>query len=253
MEARNHDPVTPQELMITAAAREIQDNELVFVGMRLPLLAFMLAKATHATDAVGLYENGVIRSHAVQALLYTMSDTPNIDGATRAGDMLEVMGLLQSGRVGLGFVGAAEVDRFGNLNTTQTTGTRLPGSGGACDIACLSQRLVVVISHRKHRLVPKVGHVTSPGFGTGPGWRESVGLVRGGPVAMITDLGVLRFDPDSREAELASFHADSPQDVVTETGWPLRVRDDVHRTALPSNDELEILRSIDPERVWLGA
>lgn len=244
--------MSPQELMITAAAREIRDDELVFVGMRLPLLAFMLANKTHAKNAVGLYENGVIRAHAAKALLYTMSDPANIEGATRTGDMLEVMGLLQSGRVGLGFVGAAEVDRFGNLNTTRTAGTRLPGSGGACDIASLSQRLVVVLNHRKHRLVSRVHHLTSPGFGTGGAWRKHVGLVGGGPVAIITDLGVLRFDSETREAELSSFHEDSPHNAVEQTGWPLRVRPDVHRTEPPSPEELAILRSLDPERVWLG-
>lgn len=239
--------------MIAAAAREIRDHELVFVGMRLPLLAFMLAKATHAPDAVGLYENGVIRTDAANELLYTMSDPPNLRGATRTGDMLEVMGLLQSGRVGLGFVGAAEVDRFGNLNTTRVEGTRLPGSGGASDIASLSQRLVVLLNHRLHRLVPAVHYVTSPGNGTGGTWRRDVGLKRGGPEAVITDRGVLRFDGETGEAELASFHTvASAEDVVQETGWPLRVRADVSPTPPPSAEELALLRRIDPERVWLG-
>lgn len=252
MVTRSQDSPTAAELMIVTAAREIRDDELVFVGMRLPLLAFMLAKRTHAPEAVGLFENGVIRTRPAQSLLYTMSDPPNIDGATRTGDMLEVMGLLQSGRVGLGFVGAAEVDRFGNLNTTRTPGVRLPGSGGASDIASLSQRLVVVLNHRKHRFVPEVAFVTSPGFGSGGRWRERVGLLRGGPVAVITDLGVLRFDEDTGEAELATYHAGSPEDVVAETGWPLRVRSDVGQTPPPTPEELEVLRSLDPQRVWLG-
>jgi glutaconate CoA-transferase subunit B len=253
MVARNQKPATARELMITAAAREIRDDELVFVGMRLPLLAFMLAQATHAGNAVGLYENGVIRARAAKALLYTMSDPPNIEGATRTGDMLEVMGLLQAGRVGLGFVGAAEVDRFGNLNTTRAPQTRLPGSGGACDIASLSHRLVVLLNHRKHRFPPQVHYVTSPGFGNGGSWRERVGLARGGPVAVITDLGILRFDATSKEAELASFYSGSPDDVVAQTGWPLRVRGDVHKTLPPSAEELTLLRSLDPDRVWLGS
>lgn len=243
---------TASEYMIAAAAREIRDAELVFVGMRLPLLAFMLAKATHAPNAVGLYENGVIRERAAGKLLYTMSDPPNLEGATRTGDMLDVMGLLQSGRVALGFVGAAEVDRFGNLNTTRVAGTRLPGSGGACDIASLAERLVVLLNHDKRRLVPKVHYVTSPGWGDGAGWRERVGLIRGGPSAVITDRAVMRFDKTTREAELASFHvARSAEEVVATTGWPLRVRGDATETPPPSARELEILRAIDPERVWL--
>jgi glutaconate CoA-transferase subunit B len=243
--------------MVAVAAREIHDFELVFVGMRLPLLAFMLAQATHASHAVGLYENGIIRAQAASELLYTMSDPPNVRGATRATDMLEVMGLLQSGRVGLGFVGAAEVDRFGNLNTTRVGATRLPGSGGASDIASLAERLLILLSHRRHRLVERVSYLTSPGYGDGGDWRERNGLVRGGPAAVITDLGVLRFDPSTREAELASFHplkeSSSPEGVVAETGWPLRVRPDCGPTPLPSRDELDLLRSFDPTGFWLGS
>jgi glutaconate CoA-transferase subunit B len=126
---------TLAELMVAAAAREIHDGEVVFVGMRLPLIAFVVAKQTHAPNAIGLYENGVIRSTPAPELIYTMADPPNILGATQCLDMLGVMSLLQSGRVHLGFLGAAEVDRYGNLNSTQVQGShgvvRLPGSGGA--------------------------------------------------------------------------------------------------------------------------
>src|SRR5579859_3677970 len=120
------------ELMVCAAAREIKDRELVFVGMRLPLIAFVVAKKTHAPNAIGLFENGVIRSTPASELIYTIGDPPNILGATQCLDMMGVMSLLQSGRVNLGFLGAAEVDRFGNLNSTQVSGAhgviRLPGS-----------------------------------------------------------------------------------------------------------------------------
>src|SRR6266699_2173769 len=113
---------TLNELMVAAAAREIRDGEIVFVGMRLPLIAFVVAKKTHAPNAIGLFENGVIRSTPASELIYTMADPPNIKGATQCLDMLGVMSLLQSGRVHLGFLGAAEVDRFGNLNSTQVQG-----------------------------------------------------------------------------------------------------------------------------------
>src|SRR5437763_11519436 len=109
------------ELMVCAAAREIRDGELVFVGMRLPLIAFVVAKKTHAPNAIGLFENGLVRATPAAELIYTMADPPNILGATQCGEMMDVMGLLQSGRVHLGFLGAAEVDRFGNLNSTQVT------------------------------------------------------------------------------------------------------------------------------------
>ena len=108
--------------MVATAAREIRDGEIVFVGMRLPLIAFVVAKKTHAPNAVGLFENGVIRTTPAPELIYTMADPPNILGATQCLDMLGVMSLLQSGRVDLGFLGAAEVDRFGNLNSTEVRG-----------------------------------------------------------------------------------------------------------------------------------
>src|SRR5437660_1648631 len=159
------------ELMVAAAAREIHDGEIVFVGMRLPLIAFVVAKRTHAPNATGLFENGVIRSTPSKELIYTMADPPNILGATQCLDMMGVMTLLQSGRVNLGFLGAAEVDRFGNLNSTQVTGkngmVRLPGSGGACDIASLAQRFVAMIDHELHRLPERVSYITSPGNGDG--------------------------------------------------------------------------------------
>ncbi len=246
--------------MVVTAAREIRDGELVFVGMRLPLLAFMLAQATHAPRAIGLYENGLVRRRAAEALLFTMSDPPNQHAATRATDMLEVMGLLQSGRVGVGFVGAAEVDRFGNLNTTlvrkESGEVRLPGSGGASDIASLSQRLVVLLEHCRHRLVERVGYVTSPGYGDGGEWRAETGLPGGGPKAVLTDRGVLRFDEKTKEAELASYHdvedGDSPEAVSRETGWELKRASDCAPTEPPTTEELAIVRRLDPERFWLA-
>src|SRR5690348_9559371 len=188
---------TLNELMVVAAAREIKDGEIVFVGMRLPLIAFVVAKKTHAPNAIGLFENGVVRSTPSPELIYTMADPPNIKGATQCLAMSDVMSLLQSGRVHLGFLGAAEVDRYGNLNSTQVQGTngmiRLPGSGGACDIASLAQRFVALLEHARHRLPECVAYITSPGNGAGPGWRKKVGLPRGGPAAVITTKCVFRF------------------------------------------------------------
>lgn len=241
---------------MTAAAREVRDDELVFVGMRLPLLSFVLAQATHAPRAIGLFENGVIRSRATTQLLYTMGDPPNVCGATRAGTMLEVMGLLQSGRVGLGFVGAAQVDRYGNLNSTvvgsRDGGKRLPGSGGACDIASLALRLAVLLPHQSARLPERIDYLTSPGYGTGAGWRERIGLPRGGPAVVITDLGVLRFDEESKEAKLASYHpGHSPDEIAKQTGWNLGFAEDLHETPSPTREEISILRELDPEGFWL--
>jgi glutaconate CoA-transferase subunit B len=240
--------------MVCAAAREIQDGELVFVGMRLPLIAFVVAKKTHAPNAIGLFENGVIRSTPAPELICTMADPPNILGATQCLDMLGVMGLLQSGRVHLGFLGAAEVDRFGNLNSTQVQGThgmiRLPGSGGACDIASLAHHFVVLLEHKKERLPERVSFITSPGFGDGRDWRKKVGLPRGGPSAVITTKAVLRFGDDG-EAYLDSVHPGVEVDeLLLNTGWKLQLAKNVQKTPEPSLQELRAIREYDKEGFW---
>lgn len=243
------------ELMVAAAAREIGDGEVVFVGMRLPLLAFCLARATHAPRAVGLFENGVVRDSPAQEFLITMSDTPNVTGALWCTEMREIMGLLQAGRVDLGFIGGAQVDRFGNLNTsyvgTGRRAVRLPGSGGGGDIASLSRRHVVVMAHEPRRFVPRVDYITSPGHGTGGDWRRRVGLSGGGPSAVITTLGVLRFDPVSREMVLASTHPGATVDTVRgATGWPLVCAPEASVTPPPTPEELSVIRRFDPQGFW---
>jgi glutaconate CoA-transferase subunit B len=245
---------TLNELMVVAAAREIQDNEVVFVGMRLPLIAFVVAKKTHAPNATGLFENGVVRSTPSPELIYTMADPPNIKGATQCLDMMAVMGLLQSGRVHLGFLGAAEVDRFGNLNSTQVQSKngliRLPGSGGACDIASMAHRFVALLEHSKHRLPERVSYITSPGNGEGAGWRKRAGLPRGGPSAVITSKCVLRFGDDG-EARMASIHPGvTVDDVLANTGWKLKVADDLKPTPEPNPAELKAIRDYDKDGFW---
>src|SRR5208337_2886312 len=146
----------------------------------------------------------------------------------------------------LGFLGAAEVDRFGNLNSTEVRSakgaTRLPGSGGACDIASLAHRFVVLLEHSKPRLPERVSYRTSPGNGDGAGWRKRVGLPRGGPSAVITTKAVLRFGEDG-EAYLASVHPGIDiDDVVNNTAWNLRVSDKLAETTEPSAAELQAIR-----------
>ena len=243
---------TLSELMVVAAAREIHDGDIVFVGMRLPLLAYVVAKSSHAPRAVGVFENGVLRSTPARELLFTMSDCPNITGALSCFSMLECMALLQQGRVSLGFLGAAEVDRHGNLNSTEVDNhkggaVRLPGSGGASDIAALSQRYVALLNHDKARLPEKVHYITSPGYGP---WRQNGRLKQGGPEAVITTKAVLRFSPEG-EAYLASCHPGvTVEDVLANTGWPLAVAPRVKKTPVPNKRELRVIRSYDPEHFW---
>lgn len=247
---------TDRELMVIAAAREIRDGELVFVGMRLPLLAFALAKRTHAPRALGLFENGLVRESPAAETPFTMGDPPNIAGALWSTSTGNIMALLQQGLVDLGFIGGAEVDRYGNLNTSYIGGWRrprvkLPGSGGAGDIASLAKRFVIIIPQEKHRFKDRVDYITSPGHGDGGGWRRRVGLPGGGPSALITTLGVFRFHPETKEAYLVSFHPGQTVDSVrSQTGWDLKAASDVSQTPAPTPAELEIVRTLDPHGLW---
>ncbi len=260
---------TPQELMVVCAARQIQDGEHVFVGMRLPLLAFALAKRTHAPGCVGLFEAGLVRDVPASRLLYTMGDLANITGSLWATRMVNLMGLMAAGEVQLGFIGGAEIDRYGNLNTSmigpldksggyQHPIVRLPGSGGAADIASLSQRLAIIMQHDRHRLRERVDYVTSPGYGypgedgpAGTGWRQRAGLPRGGPAALITTLAFFTFDPENGEAVLQSYHPGTTIEQVQEqTGWQLRLAPGCAETLPPSEQELQVIRECDPEGVW---
>ncbi|HSM86529.1 MAG TPA: CoA-transferase, partial [Candidatus Limnocylindrales bacterium] len=188
-------------------------------------------------------------------LIYTMGDPPNLLGATQCLDMMGVMGLLQSGRVNLGFLGAAEVDKYGNLNSTQVEGkqgmVRLPGSGGACDIASLAHRFVALLEHARHRLPERVSYITSPGNGDGAGWRKRVGLPRGGPSAVITSKCVLRFSQDTGEAYLSTVHPGvTVEEVKVNTGWDLKAAADVKPTPEPTEAELKAIREYDREGFW---
>jgi glutaconate CoA-transferase subunit B len=245
-----------QELMVVVGAREIRDEDVVFVGMRLPLLAFQLAKDTHAPHAVGIFENGILRDKPAGDALYTMGDAPNTEGAIWTTSMIDIMALLQSGRVSLGFIGGAEVDRFGNLNTTYIGGReevqiRLPGSGGASDIASLARRFVIIMKHEKRRFLKKVSYITSPGFGDGMDWRERNGLRGGGPCAVITSKGILRFDSETREMVLDSIYPGvTVEDILENTGWDLRCALKIEKTEPPSRSELRMIRKYDPLGFW---
>ena len=247
---------TMQELMVVAGSREIRNDDLVFVGMRLPLLAFQLAKETHAPQAIGIFENGILRDRPADDVLYTMGDNPNLEGATWATSMLDIMSLLQNEKVSLGFIGGAEVDRFGNLNTTYIGGkeslqVRLPGSGGGSDIASLSRRLVIIMNHEKRRFLGRVSYITSPGYGDGGNWREKNGLRGGGPSAVITTKGILRFDPRTKEMILDSVHPGvTVEEVIENTGWDLKLASRVESTKPPTRPELRIIRNQDAHGFW---
>jgi len=241
--------------MVIAAAREIRDGERVFVGMRLPLLGFAVAKELHAPTAIGIFESGVLRDWPALDPIFTMSDPPNVAGSLYCCGLMEVMSLLQSGRVQVGFIGGAEVDRYGNLNThwvgDDDKKMRLPGSGGAVDIATMAGRCVIIMNHEKRRFVQRVGFITSPGYGDGGNWRERNDLLGGGPSRMISSLGTFSFDSESREMQIESCYPGvTVAEIRAATGWPVRVADDLHETAPPSDQELLAVRKYDPSGVW---
>ena len=246
---------TPSEMMVCAAAREIGDGERIFVGMRLPLLAYLVALGTHAPQAIGIFENGVMRNTPAEAPFVTMGDPPNVQGAVSCGSMATVMGLLQAGRIQVGLVGGAEVDIFGNLNTTLVESgertIRLPGSGGGADIASLAGRLIIILPHEKRRFKPRIHYLTSPGFGQGGNWREEQGLRGGGPRTIITNLCVFDFDPQTSKARVKSLHPGVDLEMVRErTGFEITTRTDLGGTEPPTEKELALIRRYDPEGFW---
>ncbi len=245
-----------QELMIIAAAREIGDEELVFVGMRLPITAYGVARLTHAPNAVGLFEGGLARYGPADDMLYTMVDPPAQLNAAWATGLVQVMGLLGAGRVDAGFIGGAEVDRFGNLNSSYIGDhaelkVKLPGSGGAADLAALSKRLIAIMNHDERRLVERVSYVTSAGYLDGGDARKKAGLPWGGTAAVITDKAILRPYGPENELHLASIHPGYSEAEIGElTGWDLKAEPDMDETVPPSGAEMEALHAIDTDGFW---
>ena len=246
-----------QELMVAAASRELRNHEVVFVGIGIPQLGALLAQRTHAPNLTLIYESGVIGTRP-ERLPLSIGDPTLVSGTFGIFNFYETFSmLLQRGFIDVGFVGGAQVDKFGNINSTvigdyKKPKVRLPGSGGGCEIAGLSRRIVIITPHEKRRLVEKVDFITSPGFLNGADARERVGLA-GGPSAVITTMGVLRFDAETKEMYLATYHPGLSVDQVKQnTGWDLKVSQRVTETEPPTVEEVEILRNdLDPQGVFL--
>jgi glutaconate CoA-transferase subunit B len=249
---------TLTELMAVAAAREIRDREVVFAGTGLPMLGVMLAQRTHAPGCVIIFEAGTADSHLAH-LPMSVGDPRVMLGAASAAGLMEVFTyVLQAGRVDVGFLSGAQVDRFGNINSTsigpnpRRPSVRFSGSGGACDIACLARRTIIIAKHEKRRFPERVDYITSPGWLEGGSSRQRSGLPWGGPSAVVTSMGVMRFRDDSREIYLASYHPGlKPKAVAEATGFALDIRK-AEETVPPNEEELRILREeVDPERIFL--
>lgn len=249
---------TLTELMAVAAAREIQDGEVVFAGTGLPMLGAMLAQRTHAPECCIIFEAGTVASQLAH-LPMSVGDPRVMRGAAVAAGLSEVFTyVLQAGRVDVGFLSGAQIDIFGNINSTAIgkdplhPKVRFAGSGGSCDIACLARRTVIIAKHEKRRFPENVDYITSPGWLTGGDSRQRAGLIRGGPSVVVTTMGVMRFRVDTKIMYLDSFHPGlSAGEVADATGFPLDVEGAIE-TPLPKPEELQILREVvDPERIFL--
>lgn len=248
---------TDTELMVARAARELADGDTVLVGVGVPNLACNLAKRTHAPNLRMMYESGAVGSNP-STLPLSIGDPVLATGALSLVPMYEGFSkYLQAGRIDVGFLGGAQIDRYGNINSTvigdyDDPDVRLPGSGGACEIASNAQRTLIIAPHTERRFPEAVDFVTSPGYVGGRAGRREEGL-RGGPEAVITDKAVMRFD-DEGEMYVDTIHPSSDRESVqAATGWDLAFADDVGETDPPTTEALRIVREdLDPDGVYTG-
>ena len=241
---------TSEEMMAVAASRRLHDGTVCFVGIGLPSKAANLARATHAPGCVLIYESGTIGAKPLNLPL-SIGDGELAETADAVVGVPEIFAYwLQAGRIDVGFLGAAQIDRHGNLNSTvigeyDHPKVRLPGGGGAPEIAASCKETLVILKQSPRTFVERLDFRTSVGFGDGPGTREQLGLPGRGVTAVITDLGELEPDPETFELTLARVHPGvTAEQAVAATGWPLRVRADLGQSAPPSERELEALRAL---------
>lgn len=254
------DGFTPAEVMVAAGAAEIQDGQVVLVGIGIPLVAAVLAKRSHAPNATLLLELGVLAPDP-RTLGVGNADARIWYGATTFTGALDVMGtVLHRGRVDLGFLGALEVDPHGNVNSTEVSLgegriRRFGGSGGGNDIASLARRTILIARHEPRKICPSLFHCTSPGYLTGGDARERAGLPGGGPWRVITDRGVFGFHPETRRMVPLSLHPGVTAEALwAATGFPLEIPADVPTTPPPTAHQLALIRQeIDPEGAYTGA
>jgi glutaconate CoA-transferase subunit B len=248
---------TDSEMMIAVAARVLKGARTVFVGVGLPNIACNLARHTVAPDLELIYESGVYGARP-ERLPLSIGDPTLVSGATSVVSMADLFGLyLQRGLVEIALLGGAQIDRYGNLNTTVIgeygkPKTRLPGSGGACEIAINAQRTFMIMRLKRRAFVDKLDFLTSPGHLTGGDSRARLGLPGGGPELVITDKAILNFSSPQREMQLSELYPGvAVSDVQAEVGWPLRLAETIKETAAPTTEELHLIRDeVDPQGMY---
>ena len=241
---------TPDEMMSVAAARELTDGAVCFVGIGLPSTAANLARLNHAPAVVLVYESGTIGSKP-PTLPLSIGDGELAETADSVVPVTEIFNYwLQGGRIDVGFLGAAQIDRFANLNSTvigdyERPKVRLPGGGGAPEIASMAGQVIVIIRQSTRSFVERLDFRSSVGFGDGRGDRERLDMPGQGPMVVITDLGVLRPDPETKELTMTQVHPGvSADDAREATGWDLQIAEDMTETEPPGTEELEVLRRL---------
>ena len=247
------------ELLACAASRELENGKSIFVGTGLPIIATMLAQRLHAPDLLVVFEAGGIGPQ-IPTIPISVGDSRTFYKAVMAASMDYAMGMAQVGLVDYGFLGAAQIDKYGNLNTTvigshEKPKARLPGSGGANDLGSLCSKTITLMRHDKLRFVNKLDYLTTPGYLTGPGAREKAGLpANTGPYRVITQLGILGFHDESKEMMLLSTNPGvTVQDLVDNTSFELVIPEKVSETKPPTSKELQLLREeIDPSGIVIG-
>ncbi|MFA5139323.1 MAG: CoA-transferase [Elusimicrobiota bacterium] len=250
---------TPTEMMASVAARELKDGDVVFVGIGLPNLACNLARAMHAPRLVLIYESGAVGA-VPDRLPVSIGDPSLVTGSLMVSSMADIFqSFLQGGKIQVGFLGGAQIDRWGNINTTVIGGygkpkVRLPGAGGASAIAISAQRTLVVSKLNKRAFPEKVEFVTSPGFRHPSGvTRKELGMPGGGPVKVITDKCVLEYDESFGELVASALYPGvTLADVKAGVGWDLKSKKTLPVIPAPSEKELKLLREVlDPKKLYL--
>lgn len=246
------------ELMASVAAKMLDDDKSVLVGTGLPVLASMLAQRTNAPNILIMYEAGGVGSQA-SVVPVSVGESRTFYHGIAASSMHDVMSALQGGFVDYGFLGAAQIDMYGNINTTvigdyDTPKVRLPGSGGANDAGSLCFKTIILMKQDTKRFVNKLDFLTTPGYLTGPGAREKAGLPKNtGPYRVVTQLGVYGFDNDTKKMMLLSTHPNvSIEEIKENCSFELTIPVNVETSEEPSHQELEILRQIDPMKLVIG-
>jgi glutaconate CoA-transferase subunit B len=251
---------TLQELLVAAAAREIKDREVVFVGVGIPCLGALVAKLTHAPNVILAVESGCIGPTPYRLML-GIGDNACLENAICVTSLWRAFSDQQRGYFDIGMLGGAQVDKYGNLNSTAIFGdgsyenpkTRLPGSGGANDIAISAKRTLIMMNQQKRRFLEKVDYITSPGYLDGPGCREKNGYPGGGPAVIISNMAIFRFDEITKEAYLDSVHPGvNAEDVKKQVSWDLKVSFDLKTTPPPTKDETDIIRTLDSQKIYTG-